>query len=487
MRRRQLGELAAVGLLGAACGEHTPIAASGLFALEDVVVWILETERDAVVARAHAEIEAGLPLATLLGASVVAGYRALPLLPVGFLLHPVFTAYPAWLVSRALPVRDEPLPLLWLLWMLRTEIEAMSDEDEALRLGALDEARVPGPAEAVAAFRAAMEAHDADAAEVAAVGMLRAHAPALVREELWPWICRDLVPIGHQAITGAQVVRALDLVGWEHAQDPLRGLVRGLFESDAGSETLDDFAKNQARLADVRADWEGGKDDAAAMRDVAAAASEGTSDEAVAAVLDALASGVGPRSLSDGLLIAAGDLMLAHRDTNGVFPGLHAVTNANAFRVIARSSGLPQTRLLTLLQQAAFLPRDRAEAEQRTGGDKGHPERLLTLERAPGGASLDDVFAALGDRVDAAQKALAYADDGGDVDALAARHRAVLLVKAEEEHDYKYPVAAIEELAHVTPDARRHLVAISVLYGTTEADPDGAAYTAAIAAREGAG
>ena len=110
---------------------------------------------------------------------------------------------------------------------------------------------------------------------------------------------------------------------------------------------------------------------------------------------------------------AASDQTLRYIDDDGVFPGLHAVTNCNAFGVTHRESGAADTRLLALLQNASFLPLNRDEARSRGGMDGGESVADLV---AQGSGSLEEVSATMSDDpVAAARQTLAWLQAGGEL------------------------------------------------------------------------
>jgi len=177
---------------------------------------------------------------------------------------------------------------------------------------------------------------------------------------------------------------------------------------------------------------------------------------------------------------AASDQTLRYIDDDGVFPGLHAVTNCNAFGVTHRESGAADTRLLALLQNASFLPLNRDEARSRGGMDGGESVADLV---AQGSGSLEEVSATMSDDpVAAARQTLAWLQAGGEPAELAAFLLATAATRAPEEHDWKYPVAVIEELEEVSDGVLPIMCAASVLYGTSSGDSNWSEYETALAA-----
>lgn len=69
-------------------------------------------------------------------------------------------------------------------------------------------------------------------------------------------------------------------------------------------------------------------------------------------MLELLDRGVAPQSVWDALHLAAGELIMRQ---SGIV-SLHAVTTTNALRFAYLTSASNRTRLLAMLQNAAFLP-----------------------------------------------------------------------------------------------------------------------------------
>src|SRR5262249_52294125 len=151
-----------------------------------------------------------------------------------------------------------------------------------------------------------------------------------------------------------------------------------------------------------------GKEDKAATLRLVETLRTASNDEACDEVAAALGRGLGPQSVWDAMHLAAGELLM--RQTGIV--ALHAVTTTNALRYAYQASADPHTRLMALLQNAAFLPMFRGAMGGR--GDVGD-DRIDELQPADEPAGVDDVFAALGDdRRAAARSTLKFLAETGD-------------------------------------------------------------------------
>ena len=199
-RRRFLQSASALGLgagLGAwpGLGRITPARAADLAVgpdavrfrpeIEPVVRWIEETPRDQAMEVGHrpAQGRAVVPrpaLGPVPGGhpqrQAQAGRVQVPRGP-GDQLGPPARA-------RRRPSDERLLPLLWALDNFKNS-QAQDVKEGDWTLGKVDEAKVPGPDAAGPAFVKAMEAWDADGADVAAAGLCRASGAAGTMEPFW--------------------------------------------------------------------------------------------------------------------------------------------------------------------------------------------------------------------------------------------------------------------------------------------------------------
>ena len=149
---------------------------------------------------------------------------------------------------------------------------------------------------------------------------------------------------------------------------------------------------------------------------------------------------------------------------------MHAQTSANAFHYVFRHARAEETRLLALLQSAAFMP-----AFRRGIGDRRADLRIDELEPlAVSGSATDalrEAFSELPrDRISGARKALHYLQRGGSADRLVAGARRQLARNGLWSHDYKFTEAALENYREMAPTAwRDRVLSASMAYFTAPA------------------
>jgi hypothetical protein len=156
----------------------------------------------------------------------------------------------------------------------------------------------------------------------------------------------------------------------------------------------------------------------------------------------------------------------------GVGP-LHAVTSAHALHDAGESSGSDETRLLMLLQAAAFMAmfRDRSGIEP-AQADLAPLEQGAEL-KTTGPAAIEEIFAEVSrDRAAAARKTVAFLRGGGSAEALMTAWRRLVFLKGNDAHDYKLCAAAMEEYPHVSAAWRDPYLATGMFYLPGSGDRD---------------
>jgi hypothetical protein len=430
--------------------------------VEPTVKLLEETPRERLLEEVADRIKRGLSYRELLAALLVAGVRNVQPRPqVGFKFHAVLVINSAHLASIASPAGDRWLPIFWALDRFKSA-QVETQKESGWRMGAVDEAKVPPASKAAAAFVAAMDAWDEGAADAAAAGLARGGVGRNECFELFArYGARDFRDIGHKAIYVANSFRTLECVGWQHAEPVLRSLAYALLKYDGANPAKSDAAadrpwRRNAELAKkVRAGWQDGKASDAAAADLLATLRTASDEEACAAVVAALNDGVAPASVWDALLAGSAELLM--RKTGIVT--LHSVTSSNALRFAYEACGDANTRLMMMLQNAAFVPLFRAAA------GKLSEAKLDGMEPAAGAGDVAGVFADVRkDRAAAAGRALAYLDGGGDANALMNQARRWVFLKGNDAHDYKFSSAVLEDYAHVSPRWRNRFLASGLYY-----------------------
>lgn len=438
--------------------------------IEPVVAWIESTPREEILNRAADEMAKGLPYRELMAATFLAGVRNIKPRPVGFKFHAVLVINSVHQLSLDAAPHDRLYPLFWALdYFKDSQRDDITQGDWSLPPA--NESAVPSSTEAAGLFDEAMEKWDAEKADSAAIALARIGSSGEATERFWQFGARNFRNLGHNIIFCAQAFRTLDVIGWKHAEPVLRSLAYGLLDGTPGESSTEPFEPARALAKTAKPDWPANKpDDAATLAFLDALRSVSPVDASRQAA-EMLNRGVAAESIWDGILLASSEWSMRRRGIQA----LHSMTGANGFHYGYHSSRDPRTRVLLLLQAAAWMAMYRDLLTTGRGAIKidGGP-RIDQLQKNPGGEapSPDHALAQLAsDRMAAAAETFALASAQGS-DSFLAAARASLLAKAKETHDLKFPAAAFEESLLAGERWRPHILAASVfnLRPSTEAD-----------------
>ena len=322
----------------------------------------------------------------------------------------------------------------------------------------------------------AMDDWDEAAADAAMTGLVRTAGAHDIFETLCHYGIRDFREIGHKQIYVANSFRALEVIGWQHAEPVLRSLAYALLDRDGAKE-------NPAR-ADLPADrpfrhslevvknihdgWLDGKPNTEAAAEMLETIRAGSPADTSEKMVELLNRGVAPQSLFDALFDGAAELLMR---APGI-ASLHATTFTNAVHYAWQHARDEETRKLLLLQNAAFMPLYRSEI-------KPDGIRIDTLEPAPlkaaGADALEEIFADVSrDRLLASRKILSYLRENPDPQPFAVAARRLIFLKGRDSHDYKFSSAVLEDYnAMAQPWRDRYLAASAFhLKGSGDADND---------------
>lgn len=431
--------------------------------IEPLVRLLEETPRDRLLESVAGRIRAGETYQRLLAALMLAGVRNIQPRPVGFKFHAVLVVNSAHQASIASPDSDRWLPLFWALDYFKGS-QARDVQEGNWTMAALPDSALPAPTAARERFIRAMDRWDEDGADQAVAQLARTAGMAEVFELFWRYGARDFRDIGHKAIYVANAWRTLQVIGWEHGEGVLRSLAYALLDRGGASGNPADldlpadrpWRRNLERVKEIPAGWQGGKTDRGATEELLATLRTGSAEDASGKTIELLKRGIAPASLWDAVLSGAGELLMRQP---GIV-GIHCVTSANALRYAYQTSGSDETRLLMLLQGAAFMPLFRE------GMRSLKDTRLDRIERAqvPADASgVEEIFASVSrDRAEAARKTLGYLEAGGSAEELLTAARRLIFLKGTDSHDYKFSSAALEDYYHVTPAYRNLYLATSM-------------------------
>lgn len=441
--------------------------------IEPLVRVIEDTPRERVIEEITARIRRGLSYRELIAALFLAGIRNIQPRPIGFKFHAVLVVHAAHLAALASPDSDRWLPILWAVDQFKSSQERDIQEGD-WAMAAIEAKAIPDAEHARESFRNAMESWDESAADAAIVGLARTASAHEIFEILCRFGIRDFRELGHKLIYICNAFRALEVIGWEHAEPVLRGVTYALLDrvGDPNPSRSDlpadrPYRRNLAAVGQIRAEWMGGTSNPSAANELLEATRTGSAIDASAAVVGLLNRGIAATSVIDGLHVAAGELLMRQP---GIF-ALHAHTFTNAVHYAWRHVRDDETRRLLLLQNAAFLPLYRGEPKQkRVQIDSLEAVAPSAKDSAEG---LAEIFAGIGpDTLGSASKLLGWLKAQPQPQAFAAAARRLIFLKGRDAHDYKFSSAVFEDLSHVDPAWRDRFLAASVfnLRGSSETD-----------------
>lgn len=432
--------------------------------IEPLVRMLEETPRESLIEEVAKRVKGGLNYNQVLTALLLAGVRNVQPRPsVGFKFHAVLVVNSAHLASQASPDTDRWLPVFWALDYFKSS-QARDVREGNWTMAAVDEPRVPDVSTALKDFDNAMNRWDEQAADVAVTGLARTHGANHIFESFARYGIRDFRSIGHKAIFVANSWRTLNCIGWRYSEPVLRSLAYALLNhgsepNPADSDLYPDrpWRRNQKLAGQIRKGWQSGRLDDTATIDLLTTLRDQGPDDACDKVVELLNRGVSPRSVYDALFLVSGEMLMRQ-------PGivaLHASTTTNAMHQIFQNSANDQTRRLTLLQNAAFLPMFRKAMQDRGNVGDQQIDKLASKDTGedPLGTIYRDVSR---DRESAARRMLQYLDNGNSADEAIRAARQLIFLKGTDSHDYKFSSAVLEDYYSISPKWRNRFLAASV-------------------------
>ncbi|HET6250163.1 MAG TPA: hypothetical protein VFE47_20905 [Tepidisphaeraceae bacterium] len=448
--------------------------------IEPTVRLLEETPRERVLEEVAGRIRnKALSYREVLTALLLAGVRNVQPRPqVGFKFHAVLVVNSAHLASLASGNSDRWLPIFWAIDRFKAS-QLETQKESGWRMGAVDESKVPTSEKARQAFIDAMEHWDEAAADTAAAGLARFCGRNECFELFARFGARDFRDIGHKAIFVSNSFRLLECVGWHNAEPVLRSLAYALLQHEGGNPAQGDAApdrpwrRNVELVKKIKPAWQDGKASERAAADLLSTLRTASDQQACETVVDALNGGLSPQSVWDALLSGSCELLM--RKTGIV--SLHSVTSSNALHFAHNVSAENETRLMLLLQNAAFVPlfRQAAGIADKPGAVRVDQFEAAAHPAADAKDALADIFASAGkDRISAAKKALAYLDGGQSADDLMHAARRLVFLKGNDAHDYKFSSAVLEDYRQLSPKIRNRYLAAAMFYFPGTSTPDNA-------------
>src|ERR1051326_8366827 len=361
--------------------------------IEALVRLLEKTPRDHLLEEVGLRIRRGLTYREVVAALLLAGVRNIQPRPVGFKFHAVLVVNSAHLASLSSPDSDRWLPIFWALDQFKSS-QAANEREGDWTMGPGAEASVPPSHKAKAAFIQAMDNWDEAAADAAVVGLARTAGAHELFEIFCRYGARDFRDIGHKAIYVANSFRALNAIGWHHAEPVLRSLAYALLDRSGAKENPAKadlpadrpFRRNLESVKKIRAGWLDGKLSPESTAELLEVTRHGSDADASEKAVELLNRGVAPQSIFDALCQRAGELLMR---VPGIL-SLHATTCTNALHYAWQHCQDDETRRLLLLQNAAYLPLYR-------GNNKNEGVRIDELEpvslKSAGPAAVEEIFA----------------------------------------------------------------------------------------------
>lgn len=434
--------------------------------IEPLVQVLEQTPRDRLLEEIGGRIKKGLTYKEIVAALQLAGVRNIEPRPsVGFKFHSVLAVNSAHVAAQSTAdERQRWLPIFWALDNFKSG-QARDEEERGWTMSPVEEAAVPGKDKARQAFLDAMEAWDVPAADAAAAGLVRTAKPEEVYELLFRLGSRDLRSIGHKSIYVANSFRALQFIGWQHAEPIVRSLVYAMLAREGSDPKADaptdlPYRRNSELVKKIREDWSDGKLDEAATKSLIDTLRTGTPDAASDQVVELLNQGIGPQSIWDAMFVESGELLMRQP----AIVALHSVTTTNAVHFAYQTAASDETKRLLLLQNAAFITMFREAMKGRGKLADRSIEALKPVETAGDGPeAVRDVFDTLGDNPTlAAEKTLGLLKQEGRAKEIIDAARVLVFLKGNDSHDYKFSTAVLEDYEHVSPQWRNVFLATNL-------------------------
>jgi hypothetical protein len=443
--------------------------------IEPLVRMLENTPRDRVLEEVAQKIRKGTPYREVLAALFLAGVRNIQPRPVGFKFHAVLVVNSAHIASLSSPDGERWLPIFWAIDQFKSS-QAADEREGDWTMGLVEESKVPPSHKAKQAFTEAMNSWDEAGADAAVVGLVRTAGAHEIFELFCRYGARDFREIGHKAIFVANSFRALEAIGWQHAEPILRSVAYALLDRDgekqnpAKADLPADrpYRKNLERIKEIRPGWLDGKVEPDATKELFHMIRQSSSLDMSQRAVELLNKGVAPQSLFDACWDGAGELLMR---APGIL-SLHASTFTNAVHYSWQHCRDQETRKLLLLQNIAFMPLYR-------GSRQDNGPRLDELEPAPlqstGPEAVAEIFSDVSkDRILASRKILTYLKSHPDPKPLADAARRLIFTKGRDSHDYKFSSAVLEDYHFMAPEWRDRFLAASVfnLKGAGASDND---------------
>lgn len=433
---------------------------------------LIDTDRADILGASLMWLQNGLTSKDFLrGLQLAAAATISPYPAVGFKFHAAMAPQSYWLTIRALSGRKRWLPLLWAAdYYKRAQAQQIKQQPDWI----LDSGLNPPGINGRPAFITAMEAWDLGKAETALSSLLTDQPPDTLFDLLFEYGVRDYRDIGHKAIYAANCHRMLTITASEEVTILLRSLLHALLNhrgdaNPAGAETWRTAswrqtvasAENIVMQPDQKPRTELARQTLALLRTADAATT-------IDWLAERLRAGASTRALWDGIILAAGELVLR----GGGFIALHANTTANACRYAYQNSGSEKTRVRLLLQSGALMAHF-ASSVRATSLPERFIDTLQPVAPQSVGSVEQQVFHTLAEnRLLAARKLLGFIESGLPAEQVITPARHYLIYKASGVHDFKYLEALVENAGWLSAVWRARYLSTGAFWFNDAEQPD---------------
>ncbi len=438
--------------------------------IEPLVRLLEETQREQIIDKVMGEISSGRTYRELLAALFLAGIRNVQPRPaVGFKFHCVLVVYATHQASVAASDRERWLPLLWAIDNFKGA-QATDVREGNWTMAKVDEAKVPTAEKSLSALSESLDKWDVEAADAAAAGAARSATRSQLFDLLSKYAARDFRSIGHKAIYVSAAFRALDVIGWEHAEPIIRSLAYAILNHQGEENpSQHDYAADRAGRSNwsLVQSWNGvwnhGQRDPKHSRFFVDHLRSATPETAAQGAIDSITREIHPRTLRDGIALRAAELVMQQP---GIVP-LHAITTTNAIEYMLENVSDEKLRKWLLLQNCSFLAHFAEAARSRGDLKSANIDQLFDVTNKTT-STVEEAFEQLGkNKMEGATTVSQLAQDPAKAREVVAHARHLIFLKGTDAHDYKFSSAALEDFQGIHPELRSaYLGACSHLFKT---------------------
>lgn len=325
-------------------------------------------------------------------------------------------------------------------------------------------------------FDAGVAAGDPQQAMHAIVALYRDRGLEAATDALVRWAPRYNGNVGHPTIFMQFVLRALQWCPDVNLEPGLQQIAHGLSDFDPALTQALFETEELARGLDV--DDDADVLDSDAVVEILAQARVADSQTMRQTAAELLEAGVGVTSIFTGTTLATVELMHRYR-AEAVGNGLHSFDSIHALHNSWKLARDPLVRMTLSLASCSWLPPLRDLAIAASPDAEAIWEMDIDRLAPDGGASKLDAALdmAVSDPQRGAAQILGLFDHPSRAGDFQGRLRDLVLQKSQQDpHEYKLPLALLEQMWAIDPAWRGRLATAAAAFGPTPSDADGIAF-----------